>query len=156
MTPRRRGAVAGRTFVASSRWAVVVVLLLLCSACSDGTSEFCTPLAEASDLDALGDALREDDLGAARAESERLADLAETAPSEIRSDLVALADSVVDIVAMLEDEQRAGDTDSDSSGVSAAQVERQREELNDRFGELDRRATRVTTWAARECGLDLA
>jgi hypothetical protein len=156
MTSRRRGAVAGRTLLTPILVAALTVLALLGGACSDGTSEFCAPLSEASDLGALAEALRDDDLSAARAEAERLADLAETAPSEIRSDLVALADSVVDIVGMLEDEQRAGDTDSDSSGVSAAQVERQREELNERFGELDRRATRVTTWAARECGLDLA
>ena len=156
MTPRRRGAVAGRTSLAHVLPVLVAALVLLGGACSEGTSVFCAPLAEASDLGALADALRADDLGTARAEAERLADLAETAPNEIRRDLVALADSVVDIVGMLEDEQRAGDTESDSSGVSAAQVERRREELNDRFGELDRRATRVTTWAARECGLDLA
>jgi hypothetical protein len=153
MTPRRRGAVAGRTLLTPLLAGLLAALLV---ACGDGTSEFCTPLADAADLGALGDALREDDLATARAEAERLADLAETAPSEIRADLVALADSVVDIVELLEDEQRAGDTDSDGSGVSAAQVERQREALNDRFGQLDRRATRVTTWAARECGLDLA
>jgi hypothetical protein len=153
MTPRRRGAVAGRTFLTPLLAALLATLLV---ACGDGTSEFCGPLAEAADLGALGDALREDDLDTARAEAERLADLAGTAPSEIRADLVALADSVVDIVDLLEDEQRAGGTEGDGSGISAAQVERQREALNDSFGQLDRRSTRVTTWAARECGLELA
>ena len=150
MTPRRRGAVAGRALL------VAPLLGLLVLGCSDGTPEFCGPLSEAAELDALSDALRDGDLTGARAEAERLRDLADGAPSEIRSDLAALGDAVVDIVELLEDEQLATDADDATGDVSAAQVERQREQLNDRFGELDRRATRVSTWAARECGLDLA
>src|SRR5690606_28248133 len=98
-----------------------------------------------------------DDLAGADAEAQRLRDLADSAPTEIRADLAALADAVADIVDLLEQEERAAGagTEGDPPEVSPAQIERRREDLNARFGDLDRRATRVSVWAAEECGIDL-
>jgi len=90
----------------------------------------------------------------ALAEARRLRDLAAEAPPEIRADFRALAEAVVDIVGLLEDERAASDgTGGGSPGP--AEVERRREQLNDRLGQLDRRSLRVATWSSRECGLDL-
>lgn len=136
--------------------AVVVAASLTLAACGDGTPGFCGPLAEVADMESLSTALDSGDLVAAAAEAQRLRDLADEAPTAIRADLTALAESVVDIVDLLEHEDGSSTTgDGEAPGPGAAEVERRREDLNARFGDLDRRATRVSTWAARECGLDL-
>ena len=133
---------------------VATLAVLVPIACGDGTPAFCTSLAEVSDLDALAGALEEDDLRTALAEARRLRDLAAEAPPELRADFRALAEAVVDIVGLLEDERAASDgTGGGSPGP--AEVERRREQLNDRLGQLDRRSLRVATWSSRECGLDL-
>ncbi len=125
----------------------VVAVALLCVGCGDGTPEFCEPLERSADLSALSDALEAGDMEVASAEARRLADLSTDAPAEIRSDLEALADAVIDIVDLIADET-TGDGD-------AGEVERQRDELNDRFGDLDQRSDRVSVWALRECGIRL-
>ena len=125
-------------------------------ACSDGTPDFCTPLAEQAGLDDLATALEKGDLTAADAEARRLRDLADEAPEEIRSDFRALADAVVDVVDLLAEDQLAADAGGGADSVNPSEVERRREDLNDRFGELDARSERITTWARRECGLELA
>src|SRR5690606_25421784 len=106
------------------------IALLALSSCGDGTPAFCAPLAESSDLGTLADALIEDDLPGATAEARRLRDLADTAPTEIRADLAALADAVGDIVELLEQEERAASTGTEAEPpeVSAAQIERRRED----------------------------
>jgi hypothetical protein len=166
MTARRRCAGTRAALVAA-------VLTTALGGCGDGTPAFCQPLAHMSDLDALAGALDADDLDAARAEAQRLRDLADDAPAEIRADFAALANAVVDIVELLEQEQvasapspaegEAGTTPGgveepgtiDATDIGPAEVERRREALNARLGDLDRRGTRVSTWAARECGLEL-
>ncbi|CAN5603044.1 hypothetical protein BH10ACT3_BH10ACT3_16040 [soil metagenome] len=50
---------------------------------------------------------------------------------------------------------------SDTPGTTAttvdpSELERQRNELNDRLGELDRRSDRISTWAQEQCGLELS
>ena len=124
-------------------------------ACGDGTPSFCTPLADHADLDDLASALEKGDLTVADAEARRLRDLADEAPEEIRSDFRALADAVVDVVALLAQDRNASDAAGDPDAVNPSEVERQREDLNDRFGELDTRSERITTWARRECGIEL-
>jgi outer membrane murein-binding lipoprotein Lpp len=120
---------------------------LLLSGCSDGTPEFCTPLRQSADLQALGDALDAGDLDLAGAEAQRLVDLADEAPADIRADLQALGEAVVQIVDLLADE---------ASGTSdAGELERRREQLNDDLAELDRRSQRVSSWALQECGMRL-
>lgn len=127
--------------------AVTLPACLAATGCSDGTPEFCGSLRADADLDALGTALDAGDLDLARAEAQRLADLADEAPAEIRPDLSALADSVVDVVDLLADE---------ASGTSdAGEIERRREQLNEDLAEMDRRSQRVATWALEECGLRL-
>lgn len=108
--------------------------------CSDQRPAFCEPLEESVELDELTEALESGDLELAAAEARRLADLAEQAPTEIRTDLRALTVAVVDIVDLLGEESPA-----------AASTE----SLNERLGELDRRSTTVSDWALEQCGLDL-
>ena len=144
MSPRR--AVASLVLAAAT---------LVPVACGDGTPAFCTPLAEQADLDDLATALEDGDLTAADAEARRLRDLADEAPEEIRSDFRALADAVVDVVDLLA-QDRAATEAGGGDAVNPSEVERRREDLNDRFGELDARSERITTWARRECGLEMA
>ncbi len=126
---------------------VVALLGAGVTACTDGTPSFCTPLRTNADLDALTVALESGDLEVASAEARRLTDLADEAPSEIRTDLRALGDAVVQIVDLLADE---------TSGTGdASEIERRRDRLNDDLAELDLRSERVSTWALQECGLQL-
>ena len=126
---------------------VVALLGAGVTACTDGTPSFRTPLRTNADLDALTVALESGDLEVASAEARRLTDLADEAPSEIRTDLRALGDAVVQIVDLLADE---------TSGTGdASEIERRRDRLNDDLAELDLRSERVSTWALQECGLQL-
>lgn len=135
----------GLTTVA--RAVAVVAVAAVSLSCTDGTPEFCGSLRANADLEALAEALSAQDLERASAEARRLADLAEEAPTEVRGDLVALTDAVVDVVDLLvEDRQGAG---------GSSDAERRRAQLNDDLGELDERSQRVSTWALRECGLRL-
>jgi hypothetical protein len=130
------------------------LLALVTAGCGDGTPAFCEPLGSAWEMRSVASAIEKGELDKARAEAERLGDLAQQAPSGIRADFAALADAVVDIVELLETEDAVGVENPDEPGGGAAEVERRRGELNARFGELDRRSIRVSNWAARECGLD--
>ncbi len=130
------------------RWVVAAASgCLLAAGCGDGTPAFCEPLRSTADMGALRDALDAGDLEVAGAEAQRLADLAEEAPTEIRADLEALGDAVVQIVDLLADEA--------SGSSDAGDLERRREQLNDDLAELDRRSQRVSSWALQECGLRL-
>lgn len=126
---------------------VVLAVSAVSVGCTDGTPEFCTSLRTDAQLDALGDALDAGDLEVATAEARRLADLADGSPAEIRGDLTALADAVVEIVDLLADEA--------SASSDAGELERRRSQLNDELAELDVRSQRVTNWALEECGLRL-
>jgi hypothetical protein len=135
-----------------SRRPLVVGLLVatLCAGlagCTDGTPAFCASLRSNAQLDALGAALDAGDLDVASAEARRLAALAEEAPTDIRADLEALGEAVVEIVDLLADE-------TNGSG-DAGELERRRDQLNDELAELDQRSERVSTWALQECGLRL-
>jgi hypothetical protein len=139
------------------------VLLLGCgtaalAACSDGTPAFCEPLQETADLAALTSALEAGDLDKAASEARRLADLAEEAPAEIRADFEALTQGVVDIVDLVAEDRAATAVDpgATSSTVDPSEVERRRDELNERLSDLDRRSDRISAWAVEQCGLDLS
>ena len=151
--------------------AVLVSAISLCAAsCGDGTPAFCTPLAETAKLSDLVAALDSGDLENAASEAQRLRDLASEAPPEIRADFTALADAVVDIVRLITDERDSttsltpGATTvpsgaapgSTSTTVDPGELERQRNELNNRLGELDRRSDRISSWAQEQCGLELS
>lgn len=133
--------------VIGAAWLSVVLASAGLLGCSDGTPEFCTALRTNADLEALADALSAGDLERAEAEARRLADLSDEAPAEVRSDLTALTEAVVDIVDLLVDEQ--------AGAGGSSETERRRAQLNDDLGELDERSQRVSTWALRECGVRL-
>jgi hypothetical protein len=129
------------------RAVVVITVAAVSVGCTDGTPDFCGSLRANADLEALAEALSAQDLERASAEARRLTDLAQEAPTEVRGDLVALTDAVVDVVDLLvEDQQGAG---------GSSEAERRRAQLNDDLGELDERSQRVSAWALRECGLRL-
>lgn len=147
------------------RTAVAVVTILTgalgLAACGDGTPAFCTPLADSADLSGLTDALDAGDLERAASEAQRLRDLADEAPSDIRADFTELAQSVVDIVDLLAGDLAASSPTTVAEGSSAptvdpGEVERRRDELNDRLGALDRRSDRIAAWASEQCGIDLS
>lgn len=77
------------------------------TACSDGTPAFCGDLSKAQQLDGVVSALKENNLKKASSEAKNLQDLASKAPSDIRSDLAALADGVVDIIDLVRRDQEA-------------------------------------------------
>ncbi len=145
------------------RTAVAVVTILTgalgVNACGDGTPPFCTPLDDSADLSGLTDALDAGDLDRAASEAQRLRDLADEAPSDIRADFTELAQTVVDIVDLLtEDLSASAPTTADGAAttVDPSEVERRRDALNDRLGALDRRSDRIAAWASEECGIDLS
>ena len=132
----------------------LAVCLPLALSCGDGTPAFCEPLENTADLSSLGGALEAVDLDRAASEAQRLRDLADEAPPEIRADLVALADGVVDVVDLIATER--GASSGPAGAADPGEVERQRDQLTDRLGELDRRSDRISAWAAEQCGLDLS
>lgn len=119
----------------------------LLGACSDGVPAFCSTLRDNAQLDELSSAIAAGDLERAEAEARRLGDIADQAPPEIRRDLRAIGDAVAGIVQHL---VAAEDPATDSS-----EAERDRDRLNDELGSLEPRIGRVSTWAQRECGLNL-
>jgi hypothetical protein len=126
---------------------MAVVVAIGVVGCTDGTPAFCTSLRDNAELGQLADALDAGKLDVASAEARRLQDLAGDAPPEIRADLEALGDAVVQIVDLLADEQ--------SGSGDAGELERRRERLNAELAELDQRSERVSDWALQECGLRL-
>lgn len=154
--------------------------------CGDGRPAFCDQLQEVSSLRSLRTAIEQGDLSDARAEARRLREVADDAPPEVRSRFRALAGAVNDLVELLAAERTpvargpgsgtgtgtpsttvtaGGDvaTSGPNSGVDAgtssaepAEVERRREQLNRRLGELGDDSSAVTAWAAETCGVDLA
>ena len=145
------------------RRSVATVLLFATAtgvvACGDGTPEFCTPLADSADMSALTESLQAGDLDRAASEAQRLRDLAADAPSDIRADFAALADGVVDIVDLLREDLATNSPltgDETTTTVDPGEIERRRDELNDRLGTLDRRSDRIEAWASEQCGIDLS
>lgn len=127
--------------------AALVLLIGLTASCSDGRPGFCDALETNADLEPLAEAIADSDGERAAAEAQRLIDLSEDAPPEVRGDLRELANAIEDIVA------HAADLTDPAS--DPAEVERRRDQINERLGTLDRRIERVSTWAERECGLRL-
>jgi hypothetical protein len=145
--------------------------------CSDGRPPFCDDLEEIAPLEELSDALGRGDLDAAAVEAGELADLAGSAPAEIRDQFEALADALVDIVDLLESEQApraegpgtgagsdapspdggSGDGGDGGDGDAAvpAEVERLREQLDDRLGELSGDSSEASAWTRENCGFSL-
>lgn len=126
---------------------VVVALSLWVPACGDGRPAFCGPLEERADLDGLATALTEGDLATASAEAGSLRELAAGAPAEIRGDLVALADAVVDVVDLIEQQ--------DDPESNTGDLERRRAALDRDLSGLGQRSDRVERWALRRCGVRL-
>lgn len=124
------------------------------SACTDRTEVYCDELAKQADLSALVAALNSKDLPRATDEARKLGELADRAPQEIRVDMQALAQSVLDIVALLKADQKQA-PNSSVEGDSSAQVDQDRNQLNRRFDDLDVRSARVSRWASEKCGLKL-
>lgn len=116
-------------------------------ACSDGVPPFCATLSDNAQLDELSTAIADGDFERAEAEAEQLTAISDEAPPEIRRDLRAIGEAMSGIVEHL---IAAQDPTADAS-----QAERERERLNEQLGTLEPRIGRVTTWAQRECGLNL-
>ena len=105
-------------------WVLAAVIAVGVAGCTDGTPAFCSSLRSEADLRSIGDALDAGDLDVASAErARRLTDLADEAPPELRGDLRALGQAVVDIVDLLSDQV--------SGAVNADEIERRRDQLND-------------------------
>ena len=137
--------------------AVIVGLLCLGSiGCGDGRPAFCDDFAKAADLKGLRSALDTGDLTKAEKEAARLERVARDAPADVRSDLQSLAKGVSDIVDLIAADRSAAPAGSTTVTTSEpADVERQREALDQRLGDLSTQSARVATWASRNCGLDL-
>ncbi len=151
----------------------LIVLSVFVASCSDGTPGFCRDLNSSKQLDGIVAALKKNDLKRADSEARRLKDLAAEAPGEIRTELEALADGVVDIIDLVKRDQDANsvatanssetggdDTQDDTSTVNPpstepTDVEQRRNELNFRLGELDKTSDDVSNWALKECGIEL-
>jgi hypothetical protein len=161
-----------RAAVVAAALSVSVVAGTLLGACGDGRPGYCDDLARTADLGALTTALAAKDLPAARQAASDFRDLAEGAPAAVRSDMVALAAAVTDIVGLLSAERTAGPGSAASSSTTStvgdapstsapatadpADVEQRREELNQRLAALSITSSRVEDWASRNCGISLS
>ncbi|MGB3412603.1 MAG: hypothetical protein WBA45_15565 [Microthrixaceae bacterium] len=95
---------------------IVAPLILVAASitsCGDGTPAFCSDLASSRNLNGVVTALKADDLSKATSEANRLKDLASKAPSEIRADLKALANGVVDIIDLVKRDLDANSVSED-------------------------------------------
>lgn len=140
-----------------SRSAVVVLLVALgagVTACSNRTEEYCDQLSKVKDLGELTKALDHKDFDSASTQARRLGTLAAQAPDQIRSDMQELSQGVLDIVDLLRKDQAQASV-SERAAESTAEVDQLRNELNERFDDLDRRSARVTRWASEKCGVNL-
>lgn len=90
------------------------------TSCGDGTPAFCSDLAGSRNLNGVVTALKADDLAKATSEANRLKDLASKAPSEIRADLSALADGVIDIIDLVKRDLDANSVTEDKDTGSGA------------------------------------
>lgn len=153
MRGRTRPTPARRPFCVAVTTVLVTTVLL--SACGDGTDSYCRRLAESARLGSLTSAIEAGDLTAAGEAAADFVELARDAPPEIRVDMGEIAEGVVGIVELLEQERRETSVSDDDVG-STSEAEHLRDALNEHFDDLDRRSVRVETWAARNCGLDLS
>lgn len=147
--PRSGIVGVGRGSAVGVAWlAVGIALSLVLAACGDGRPAYCDDLTRNAQLGTLTRALEARDLGRARRAATAFRGLADAAPADIRADMRALARAVADIVGLLEAEQ--------SAGPNPADVERRREELNRRLGQLSATGSRIENWASRTCGITLS
>jgi hypothetical protein len=130
-------------------------LAVSAAGCGDGRPAYCNDLAGVADMSALSSALESQDLGRAREAAQRFSELAGGAPDDIRSEMEDLADAVEAIVELLTADRNAVPGAGEDGQGDAADVERQRDELNRRLEDLATTSSRVERWAARECGVEL-
>lgn len=132
----------------------IVVALSTVVGCTNKIEEFCHEFTAESSLARLVEELNSGNLNGAKSQAEKLKNLSDTAPDEIRVDLQGLSKSVLDIIALLELDKEQGSV-SKAPADSTTEVEQLRNQLNEQFDELDRRSARVTRWASEKCGINL-
>lgn len=128
---------------------VALAVALVVGGCGDGRSGFCDELERVADLGRLERSLRAGDLARAERAAEELREVADSAPTEIRSDMRAVARGVSDLLALLRSDRAAAGT------ADAERAAGRREALERELGALSRNSSAVEAWARRECGLDL-
>ncbi|MGB6059908.1 MAG: hypothetical protein WBF71_16755 [Microthrixaceae bacterium] len=100
--------------------APLVIVAASITSCGDGTPAFCGDLGGSRNLDGVVTALKADNLAKATSEANRLKDLASKAPTEIRADLSALADGVIDIIDLVKRDQEANSVSEDDTAGSGS------------------------------------
>jgi len=135
MTCLRSGALVVTTLVA----------VLLPAACTDKQNPWCEQLSSLGDLDALTTAVSEGDGPTAQKELERFEAVAEDAPEAVHDDMVAIADTLGEVVAVGLAGADAEDTE----------LEQRREAANQRLAAMSERTADVSAWAETECGIHL-
>lgn len=106
-------------------------------------------------MTALSKALKTQDLDRARKAAKGFAELADAAPTDIRSDVQDLASAVNDVVELLAAQRNALPGAGEDGKGDAAAVEQQRDRLNKRLADLSTTSAKVEQWASKECGIDL-
>lgn len=149
------GPTGTRTTVSATLVSVITFVGIALVACTNGTQAYCNDLERNAGLKELSSSLQKGDLTAAAKSAGEFGRLADSAPEEIRSDMRKIADGVADIVALLEQERRETSV-SENDLDPATETEQLRDDLNERFDDLDRRSMNVETWATRNCGIDLS
>lgn len=151
----------------SRRARVVTLAGLLAVAlpsCGDGRPPFCDQLQRRAGLEDLTAAIERGDLETAAGEARALVELSASAPREVRPNLERLSEAVADVVALLEAERSSaegsgGDGRPDRATddrPGAADLQRRRDELNDRLGDLSADSSAVSAWTREHCGFTLS
>lgn len=129
------------------RLAAVALAAVLFGAvsCSDPTGEFCDRLAANFELSDLRDAIARNDRAAIERELAELRDVEEIAPADIRRDVTAVFDAVIDAV------RTVIDVPSPEGSRMPVDISR----LNAALANVAENAQAVVTYADRTCGITL-
>lgn len=143
--------------------ALAGLLAVALASCGDGRPRFCDQLQRRAGLEDLTAAIERGDFETAADEARALVELSASAPREVRPNLERLSEGVADVVALLEAERSAAEG-SGSDGrpdqptgdpPGAADLQRRRDELNDRLGELSADSSELSAWTREHCGFTL-
>lgn len=120
-------------------------LLLAVPACGDDQPGYCKDLGSLGNLDRLAAAVAKDDIARAKDEMDRFREVADKAPAPIHDDMVAIAGTLAEVVAVGTVAPNASDTE----------LERRRERANQQLAAMSDHTAAVARWAEEQCGIRL-
>ncbi len=123
--------------------AAVVAVTVAAGGCTPPRPAYCEDLEAWNSLSSLDAAIRAGDSSEIESQLEELDSLANSAPDEIRDDMLEISDTMAAVVEL------------NSSSSDTSEDELKREQVNARLGRVIEHTTAVGSWAEEECGIRL-